>query len=428
MRLGIHTFTSGSLEKAAERAAELGANTFQIFSSSPRMWRQAVRGPVEVRAMRDLRERFDLRPLLVHANYLINLASCDATIRAQSIAAFRCELERASMIGAEYLVVHPGSCKGQTVEAGIAAVALALQEASKAADVGAVTVLLENTAGSGSALGSRLEELRMMRDLAGELTELSIGYCLDTCHLLAAGYDIVTPAGLKSVVKEIERALGVENVHAFHANDSKTPLGSRVDRHANIGEGYIGREAFRRILTHPKLRTKPFVLETPVDEPGDDRRNLEALKELSRRPGQYHRSWMKRRRFLQSMAWSAALRHARAAAFDIAAVERPRVLRNAAKYLNEPPVTVTASASPRSAGGKHDYFSEGDYWWPDPKNPDGPYIQRDGLSNPDNFERSPQGADPVEPDCAGAGGGVQTDEGRASTRRGALAHLAGLVR
>ena len=283
MRLGIHTFTSGSLEGAARKAAELGANTFQIFSASPRMWRAGVPDPEQVRLLRATRERCDLYPLAIHVNYLINLASLDPVIRAKSIAAFRGELERAHTIGAEYLVLHPGSYKCQSIEEGIAAFVLGLRDAAEGLPSSNLTVLLENTAGAGCHLGSRFEELRSIRDLAGELTGLPIGYCLDTCHLLAAGFDIATPTGLRNTLRSAESLLGLENVHLIHANDSKFPLASRVDRHANIGEGHIGPDAFRRILTHPKLRRKPFILETPVDEEGDDRRNLDKLKSLATR-------------------------------------------------------------------------------------------------------------------------------------------------
>jgi deoxyribonuclease IV len=261
----------------------LGANTFQIFSASPRMWRARVPEPEQIRLIRAARERFDLNPLTVHANYLINLASQDPLIRAKSIDGFRDEIERAAAIGAEYLVVHPGSYRGQSVEAGIAAVALGLRAAAARLRTLQVTVLLENTAGCGAALGSRFEELQSIRELARDLTNLPVGYCLDTCHLLAAGFDITSSIGLRETLRHAELTLGLENVRVIHANDSKTPLGSRVDRHANIGEGHIGSAAFRRILTHPKLRTKTFILETPVDNPGDDRRNLDTLKALAAR-------------------------------------------------------------------------------------------------------------------------------------------------
>ena len=283
MRLGIHTSTAGSLENAALHAAELGANTFQIFSSSPRVWRARAPDPGQVKLLKAARRRFDLRPLVIHVSYLVNLASADPVIRAKSIAAFRGELERAVAIGAEYLVLHPGSYRGRSVEEGVADFVAALRDAAAGFHSRGLTVLLENTAGAGSHLGSRFEELASIRERAGSLTHLPIGYCLDTCHLLAAGFDITTPAGLRATVRSAESLLGIENVRVFHVNDSKSPLGSRVDRHANIGEGHIPLAAFRRILKHPKLRRKPFILETPIDAPGDDRRNLDTLKSLAGR-------------------------------------------------------------------------------------------------------------------------------------------------
>jgi len=237
--------------------------------------------PGQVKLLQAARERYDLHPLAIHVNYLINLASIDREIRARSISAFRGELDRAAAIGAEYLVLHPGNYRGRSVEEGIATFALGLKEAAEGFRSSGLTVLLENTAGSGASIGSRFEELQSIRELARDLTELPVGYCLDTCHLLASGCDIATVAGLRATVRSIEATLGFRNVHLIHANDSKTRLGSRVDRHAHIGAGNIGLEAFRRILTHPKLRSKPFILETPIDELGDDRRNLDTLKALA---------------------------------------------------------------------------------------------------------------------------------------------------
>ena len=280
LRIGIHTSIAESLEKAALKASELGANTFQIFSTSPRMWRASSLGRDEIRLLQRARERFDLYPLAIHANYLVNMASLDPIIRAMSIASFRGELERAAAIGAEYLVVHPGSYKGQSPEEGIAGFVLALRDAAEGAGATGVTVLLENTVGSGAQLGGRFEELRAIRDYAAQLTAVPVGYCLDTCHLLAAGYDIATEAGLRATLAEADRILGIDNIKLIHANDSKKPLGSHVDRHANIGEGHIGKAGFRRILAHPMLRQKPFVLETPAEHEGDDRRNLQNLKKL----------------------------------------------------------------------------------------------------------------------------------------------------
>jgi deoxyribonuclease-4 len=280
LRIGIHTSIAASLEKAALKASELGANTFQIFSSSPRMWRASSPGPEQIRLLRRARERLDLYPLAIHTNYLVNLASLDPEIRAQSIASFRGEIERAAAIGADYLVLHPGSYKGQSLEEGIAAFVLGLRDAAAGAARDVVTVLLENTVGSGAQIGGRFEELRALRDYAAQVTDVPVGYCLDTCHLLAAGYDVSSAAGLRETMRQVDRVLEIDNVRLMHANDSKTPLGSRVDRHANIGEGHIGEAGFRRILAHPKLRSKPFILETPVEQDGDDRRNLENLKKL----------------------------------------------------------------------------------------------------------------------------------------------------
>ncbi len=247
------------------------------------MWRARPPDPRQVKLFRSARERFDLHPLAIHVNYLVNLASADPIVRSRSIAAFQGELERALTIGAEYLVLHPGSHAGRPVEEGIASFALALRDATMHFRAGRLTILLENTAGSGACLGSRFEELQSIRELGRDLTQLDIGYCLDTCHLLASGYNIATASGLRDTIRRIEESLGFSNVHIFHANDSKTALGSRVDRHANIGEGHIGLAGFRRILTHPELRQKPFILETPVKKEGDDRRNLDTLKALAAR-------------------------------------------------------------------------------------------------------------------------------------------------
>ena len=237
-----------------------------------------------IRDLRRAREKHDLHPLVIHDSYLINLASCDQTIRAKSIEAFRGEILRALAIGAEYLVAHPGNCKGHTVEMGIHTFVTSLGEAARGLNTSGLKLLLENTAGGGSNLGSRFEELRVMRDYAGRLgVELEIGYCIDTCHCLAAGFNVAEPDGLAETIGLIDQILGLDNIPVFHANDSKTPLGSRADRHANIGEGYIGKEGFRRILTHPKLLAKAFILETPVDNEGDDKRNVEMLKSLCRK-------------------------------------------------------------------------------------------------------------------------------------------------
>jgi deoxyribonuclease-4 len=244
------------------------------------MWRARTPDPAQVEALRAILRKHDIRPLVVHVNYLVNLASRDAEIRARSIATLRGELDRAAMIRAEFLVVHPGNCKDLAVEEAIRACAEGLCQAARGF-AGRVTVLLENTAGCGSALGSRFEELRAIRDLAVPFAEVPIGYCLDTCHLFAAGFDLTTAEGLRSTIRQAADTLELKNIPVFHANDSKTPLGSHVDRHARIGKGYLGAEPFRRLLAHPQLRGKTFISETPVEKDGDDRRNMATLRRLA---------------------------------------------------------------------------------------------------------------------------------------------------
>jgi deoxyribonuclease-4 len=285
LRIGIHTSTAGALERSALKAAELGANTFQIFSASPRMWRAKRPDPEQVRRLRQHREKSDLTPLVVHDCYLINLAAPASIVREKSIEAFQGELERALLIGADYVVAHPGNYKGLTIEQGILNVAEALVLAWRGVDPvlaknAKLTILLENTAGAGAQLGGKLEELATIRALISPYLEIPIGYCLDTCHCYVSGFDVANEQGLADFIDHASETLDLENVPVMHANDAKMALGSHIDRHAHIGEGYIGSDGFRRILNHPKLRKKAFILETPVDKPGDDLRNVRALQRL----------------------------------------------------------------------------------------------------------------------------------------------------
>ena len=249
------------------------------------MWRAKAPEPEQIRELKRLRERHDLTPLAIHDSYLINLAAPPSIIREKSIEAFRGELERALLIGADYLVTHPGNYKGLTIEQGMLNVAEALALAWHAVEPSLttnskLTILLENTAGAGAQLGGKLEELAVIRQLASPYIDVAIGYCLDTCHCYVSGFDLANAGGLAQLVRDASEILGLENVPVIHSNDAKTALNSHCDRHAHIGAGYIGLEGFRRILNHPELRGKAFILETPVDKPGDDLRNVRALKEL----------------------------------------------------------------------------------------------------------------------------------------------------
>ena len=288
VRIGIHTSIAGSYLNALEAARKLGCNALQIFSASPKMWQGgSARIPdVDAQAFRTRREELRLGPLVIHANYLINLASAQRMLQTRSIQAFHDEIVRAVALGADFLVVHPGSRGESTPAQAISTIVESVKQASKHAPMGGLRILIENTAGMGSAMGARLEEVGEI--LAG-LRNLPAGACLDTAHLFAAGYDIKSEEGLASTIGQIESTIGLENVPVFHVNDSKIDLGGRVDRHEHIGKGKIGTEAFARILRHPRfgattpegLTGRAFVAETPIDDPGDDRRNVAALWDLA---------------------------------------------------------------------------------------------------------------------------------------------------
>ena len=287
-RIGIHTSIAGSYLNALESARKLGCNALQIFSASPRMWQGgSARIPdVEAQAFRTCRQELRLGPLVIHANYLINLASEQRMLQTRSIQAFHDEIVRAMALGADFLVVHPGARGESTTGQAISTIVESVKQASKRAPMGGLRILIENTAGMGTAVGARLEEVGAI--LAG-LRNLPVGACLDTAHLFAAGYDIKSEAGLASTIGQIDGAIGLENVPVIHLNDSKIPLGGRVDRHEHIGKGKIGAAAFARILRHPRfgaaaaegLTGRVFVAETPIDDPGDDRRNVAMLWELA---------------------------------------------------------------------------------------------------------------------------------------------------
>jgi len=284
MRIGIHTSTAGNLANAAHKAHELGANCFQIFSASPRMWKASPPDPAQVEELKAARAQNDLTPLVIHDSYLINLAAFDPEIRAKSIAGFRGELERARTIGAEYLVMHPGSAKGhETLELALETLANSLETAASGLVLDGFCLLFENTAGGGATIGRTLQELKTLSEMAAPRLPFPVGYCLDTCHLFVSGYDVSTQAGLNDTVKQAESILGLDHVPVIHTNDSKGTLNSHLDRHENIGKGHIGLEGFRRILNHPQLRTKAFILETPIDNEGDDQINVDALKSLCRK-------------------------------------------------------------------------------------------------------------------------------------------------
>src|ERR1700730_707427 len=285
-RVGIHTSIAGDITGALDTASKLGANALQIFSASPRMWpRGGTRiADADAARFRARRAELGLGPLVIHDNYLINLASPDRVMRTRSIQAFHDELVRAVSLGADFLVAHPGSALGADREQAIAEIAQGMRHAAKGMKLGGLRILVENTSGMGSAVGARFEEIRAILEQTGDLP---MGVCLDTAHTLEAGYDITTEEGLEATLAAVDRTVGLGRVYVLHVNDSKTPLGSRVDRHEHIGRGKIGLAAFARILNHARLGPglqgvpgRAFILETPIDRPGDDRRNVRALWDL----------------------------------------------------------------------------------------------------------------------------------------------------
>ena len=285
-RIGVHVGTAGGTWTAVERAVAAGANTFQIFSSSPRQWRAATVKPDDARKMRELRAKYDVGPVSFHASYLINLCSQTESVRTSSVVAFRGEVERALALGAEYLVLHPGSWKGLTRDEGLR---LAAESIEKAIDGVAFTeaagqakdfqILIENTAGAEFSLGGKLEQVA---ELVERLKPCApVGVCLDTCHVHVAGYDIVTPDGYVETMMLVGDTVGFDAVKLWHCNDAKAAMGSKLDRHEHIGEGTMGAEAFRRLLHDSRFAHAAFIAETPVDAPGDEARNVGVLRTLA---------------------------------------------------------------------------------------------------------------------------------------------------
>ncbi|MBI4343426.1 MAG: deoxyribonuclease IV [Candidatus Omnitrophica bacterium] len=280
MRLGVHVSIAGGLLEAAARARRLGCTTMQIFSRSPRGGPAPRRSAEELRQFAQARQAADIAPLAIHSPYIINLASPKASVWAFSLRLYQEEYDRAAAWQADYLVTHVGSHTGAGEAAGIARVIEALNRTLQRPSRPTM-ILLENTAGCGHALGERFEQLAALR--AGVEAKAAVGVCLDTAHLFAAGFPIHTAQGLDETLDAFDAAVGLSHLRLLHLNDSKAPLGSKVDRHWHIGQGHIGLEAFRRLVTHPRLRGVPRILETPKKTQQDDRRNLATVRQLEGR-------------------------------------------------------------------------------------------------------------------------------------------------
>jgi deoxyribonuclease-4 len=269
-RIGIHTSTAGGVQNAAERAYRLGCNAFQIFSSSPRQWAPYVLSRPQCDEMTRLREKYELKPMAIHVNYLVNLASTTPLFL----------VERALALCADFLVLHPGSFRGADREAGLIQTSAAIAAATQGLDLAKsnLTILIENTAGAEYSLGGSFEQVAEVLERLREL--IPIAACIDTCHTHVAGYDIVSEPGMRDTLARLDQTVGLKNVRVWHCNDAKAARGSKLDRHEHVGKGSIGLEPFRRLLNDPRLSHAAFIAETPIDKPGDDKRNIAALKKL----------------------------------------------------------------------------------------------------------------------------------------------------
>ena len=277
--LGAHVSIAGGPPEAIERAVELGVAACQIFVKNANRWRARPLGRDEVDTFRRRRREAGLRRVVAHAGYLINLSATDAANRERSIAALADELGRADALGLDGLVVHPGAHLGAGVEAGLRRNARSLDRVLARLPEAATPILLEGTAGQGTVLGHRLEQLAEIVALARAGDRL--GLCLDTCHLFAAGYPIHRPEGLDEVLRRVESLFGRERLRCVHVNDSRHSLGSRRDRHANIGQGELGLDAFRSLVNDRRLRDVPLIVETPLGDDGHGHReDLRRLRSL----------------------------------------------------------------------------------------------------------------------------------------------------
>jgi deoxyribonuclease IV len=263
-RLGSHMSIAGGLPLAVERAAVNGCETLQIFSKSSNQWRARQLPPEEIAAFRNAVERSSIQPVVSHASYLINLATSEPLLRERSIQAFGEEIDRAEALGLMGVVIHPGCYTTGTEAEGIRLVASAVRQVLKGRRHGKALVILEHTAGQGTSLGWRFEQLAQMIDQLGGSSRVAV--CLDTCHLWAAGYDLADEAGYLGTFDAFDRLVGLDRLRVFHVNDSKKPLGSRRDRHDHIGQGTMGPEPFRRLLNDKRFDDRPMILETPKTE------------------------------------------------------------------------------------------------------------------------------------------------------------------
>ena len=277
MRIGFHISIAGSIDKAIDRAVDLGCETIQIFSRNPRGWRSKPLVDREVEEFKRKRKEKDIYPILVHIPYLLNLATPNNKLWEFSIDSYAEDIRRTDKLGAEYFITHLGAHTGSGERKGLKKFCEGLNIAIKKSKP-MTMILLETCAGQGTSLGHKFEHIQY---IINHIKSKNIGVCLDTCHVYAAGYDIATKKGLDSAIKEFDKLIGIKRLKAIHLNDAKAGLGSHLDRHEHIGKGKIGKEGMRRILTHPKLKNLPFVMETPKTKEKDEIMNMRTARKLA---------------------------------------------------------------------------------------------------------------------------------------------------
>jgi len=276
---GAHMSIAGGFDKAVDRAVQVGCDAFQLFTKNSNQWRARPIAPEEAERFRARLGESGIRSVVAHDSYLINLASSDDALWEKSVAAFREELERCELLGIPYLVTHPGACGEAGEEAGILRVAAALNRLHADLPGYRVRTLLEITAGQGTSLGYRFEQLAAITERVREAER--VAYCFDTCHAFAAGYELRTPEGYAATMEEFDRLLGLDRLVVFHLHDSKRGLGSRIDRHEHIGKGMIGLDGFRLLVNDPRFRDHPGLLETEKSpDLHEDIENLRVLRSL----------------------------------------------------------------------------------------------------------------------------------------------------
>ncbi len=278
MKIGAHVSTSGGLDKGIERAAALGAEAVQIFGSAPQMWRAAFPKPEVIESFKQQAEATGLAgSIFLHGVYLVNLATELPVNLQKGVDSLTFYMDLADLIGAQGVIFHVGSHKGSGFDAVLPQITESLGQVLARAK-GNANLILENNAGQGANIAGNFPEIRRIMESVGS-PRLKV--CLDTQHSYASGYDVSTPDGLERAMEEFEHEIGVDNLVAVHANDSKIPLGKPVDRHENIGDGFIGNEGFLNIMKHPAFKDVPFLLEVPgIDRQGPDEENLKRLKDL----------------------------------------------------------------------------------------------------------------------------------------------------